>query len=163
MDNTLRKSLWGFLRPLVQLLTNLLSPTKGEEWEREFKKFLRREPSWVVPSFELYCAPQQFDDDFTFRELEEHLKNEGLFDRCLTLESPIVKGWLTDSSTYPDRLKNLEPVLFGSTKTWPSGRQVKTLCWFEHSNHLSWGGRWFDNNSAHRGYFPVLLSSLRPR
>jgi hypothetical protein len=47
MDTMLRGALWGFLRPLVQLLTNLLSPRIGEEWEREFKQFLRKEPCWT--------------------------------------------------------------------------------------------------------------------
>ena len=47
MDTMLRNALWGFLRPLVQLVTNLLSPEVGEEWEREFKKFLRKELCWM--------------------------------------------------------------------------------------------------------------------
>lgn len=44
--NMLRKALWEFLRPLVQLITNLLNPDQGEEWLREFKKFLRKEECW---------------------------------------------------------------------------------------------------------------------
>ena len=47
MDNTLRKALWEILRPLIQLVTNLLNPEIGEEWTREFKHFLRKEPCWV--------------------------------------------------------------------------------------------------------------------
>ena len=48
MDIMLRKALWGFLRPLLQLVTNMLSPEVGAEWEEELKKFNRREPCWVV-------------------------------------------------------------------------------------------------------------------
>jgi hypothetical protein len=47
MDKSmLRKALWEILRPLIQLMQNLLNPEKGEEWEREFKKFLRKEECW---------------------------------------------------------------------------------------------------------------------
>ena len=46
MDNMLRKALWEFLRPLLQLVQNLLNPDIGEEWLVEFKKFLRKEKSW---------------------------------------------------------------------------------------------------------------------
>jgi hypothetical protein len=48
--NMLRRALWGFLRPLLQLVTNLLNPEIGEEWTSEFKKFLRKEECWVVAS-----------------------------------------------------------------------------------------------------------------
>ena len=48
MDTMLRKALWGFLRPLVQLITNLLSPEVGEEWGKEFKRFLRKESCWAL-------------------------------------------------------------------------------------------------------------------
>lgn len=43
----LRNALWVFIRPLMQLVLNLLNPSIGEEWLREFKKFLRREPCWI--------------------------------------------------------------------------------------------------------------------
>ena len=44
----LRKALWEILKPLIQLITNLLNPEKGEEWTRELKKFLRKEKCWVL-------------------------------------------------------------------------------------------------------------------
>lgn len=46
--NMLRRALWVFLRPLIQLITNLLSPEVGDEWLQELHKFLRKEPCWVV-------------------------------------------------------------------------------------------------------------------
>jgi len=46
--NMPRKALWVFLRPLIQLITNLANPEIGDEWLAELKKFLRREPCWVV-------------------------------------------------------------------------------------------------------------------
>jgi hypothetical protein len=47
-NNMLRRALWRFLRPLLQLITNLLSPEVGEEWLRELNKFLRKEPTWEL-------------------------------------------------------------------------------------------------------------------
>jgi len=46
-NNMLRRALWVFLRPLIQLISNLLNPEIGEEWLEELKKFLRKEPCWV--------------------------------------------------------------------------------------------------------------------
>lgn len=47
----LRKALWVFLRPLIQLVTNILSPEVGEEWLKELNKFLRKESCWIKPAF----------------------------------------------------------------------------------------------------------------
>ena len=44
----LRKALWVFLKPLIQLITNLLNPEVGEEWLTELKKFLRKETCWIA-------------------------------------------------------------------------------------------------------------------
>lgn len=45
MEDMLRKALRGFLGLLKQLLTNLLGD-EGEIWEKELKRFLRKEPCW---------------------------------------------------------------------------------------------------------------------
>ena len=46
-NNMLRRALWVFLRPLITLIINLLSPEVGEETLRELKRFNRKEPCWV--------------------------------------------------------------------------------------------------------------------
>lgn len=43
----LRKALWEVLKPLLQLITNLVNPDIGEMWLVELKKFLRKEPCWI--------------------------------------------------------------------------------------------------------------------
>jgi hypothetical protein len=53
--NMLRKALWVFLRPLVQLISNLVNPEIGDEWLLELKKFLRKEPCWTVVSKPALC------------------------------------------------------------------------------------------------------------
>ena len=44
--NMLRKALWVILKPLLQLVTNLINPEIGEEWLKELNRFLRKETSW---------------------------------------------------------------------------------------------------------------------
>ena len=44
----LRRALWVVLRPLIQLITNLINPEIGEEWLRELNKFVRKEPCWIA-------------------------------------------------------------------------------------------------------------------
>ncbi|MHB1316866.1 MAG: hypothetical protein ACYCZW_03375 [Minisyncoccota bacterium] len=51
MDTMLNQALEGFLGLLRQLMTNLLGPN-GSEWGEELKKFLRKEPCWVVDELE---------------------------------------------------------------------------------------------------------------
>lgn len=60
--NMLRKALWEFLRPLMQLISNILNPECGEKWLEELKKFLRKEPCWTKscsrPTFLLKINPK---------------------------------------------------------------------------------------------------------
>ena len=113
MDNTLRQALRGFLRPLLQLLTNLLSPEKGGEWEREFKRFLRKEPCWPAPRFAL-CL---------------HAKQMGGLSHYLFLED--VWSWITHPETYPAELKGKTIFLWKSTEVPPSDRLVACLVWID--------------------------------
>ena len=114
MDNTLRQALWGFLRPLVQLLTNLLSPKKGEEWEREFKRFLRQEPCWPVRGLTL-CL---------------HNKQKGcLINRCLSFED--VWSWITHPETYPEEFKGKTVFLWKSTLVHPGDCLLVCLIWID--------------------------------
>ena len=43
----LRKALWAVLRPLIQLITNLINPEIGGLWLKELNRFNRKEPCWV--------------------------------------------------------------------------------------------------------------------
>lgn len=130
MDNTLRQALWGLLRPLVQLITNLLSPEKGEEWEREFKRFLRKEPCWIVQKFTLYLHDHQknFHCMKGFN-LEKHLEETGLITRCLRLEDEVVNGWIASPSSYPEEFKGKAVFLWKSKRICSDKRSVVCLYW----------------------------------
>ena len=59
--NMLRQALWEFLRPLIQLITNILNPDGGEEWLTELKKFLRKEPCWIGHLLDRLITAAKFD------------------------------------------------------------------------------------------------------
>lgn len=65
--NMLRKALWEFLKPLIQLITNILNPESGEEWLVELKKFLRKEPCWVTAGLAIPVAREVSDDEYIVR------------------------------------------------------------------------------------------------
>lgn len=120
MDNTLRQALWGFLRPLVQLLIKLLSPQKGEEWEREFKRFLRKDPCWTVQRFTFYLHAKQMNGGWN---------KSGFINRNLSLED--VWSWVTHPETYPEEFKGKTVFLWKSTLAYPGDCLVACLVWID--------------------------------
>ena len=153
MENTLRKALWGFLRPLVQLITNLLSPEKGEEWEREFKLFLRKEPCWVIKlSFKLYLAPgQQNGRQMKGFDLEKHLEETRRINRAFSLEDELVKGWIANPSTYPEEFKGKPVFLWKSKRASGDSYEIAYLIWIDWCVlvfYIGVKGNWHGNNPA---------------
>jgi len=173
VDTTLRNALWGFLRPLVQLLTNLLSPEVGAEWEVEFKKFLRKEPCWVsqevVPSGAVE-PPKTFIKRRDFREyrlylhdkqerqvpiggfeLKSYLEESGILRRALSIESKLVVGWKANPETYPKELRSKHPVLWGSLKA----NLVPYLVW--HDGEIKTEYQALREEFMHGRMFPAIL------
>ena len=118
MDNTLRQALWGFLRPLVQLLTNLLSPEKGEEWEREFKRFLRKEPCWTARRFTFYLHVTQERGGWD---------KKGFINLSHSLED--IWSWITHPETYPEEFKWRTLFLWPVSDECPGDCLVACLIW----------------------------------
>lgn len=87
--------------------------------------------------------------------VEEHLKETGLIDRCLSLDDEVVKGWIKNPKTYPQEYKDVYLYLWKSQRTDGSYRHIAYLYWRGDRVIVSWywlEGRW-------RGYHPVLLAS----
>ncbi len=108
------------------------------------------------PNYELYLTTEQKSGgSIKGFDLEHRLKDEKLIDRCLSLESLMVKVWLADPSSYPEELKTKAVFLFGSQRGVGSDRHVACLCWDGDRVIVSWFWlefRWY-------GYYPVLLAS----
>ena len=170
MDTMLRKALWGFLRPLVQLITNLLSPEVGEEWERELKRFLRKEPCWTdcyaaqvaqpkpklsipefvsiaivgVPKCELYLAPgQQGGKQMKGIDLEEHLQKKNLISRVCGLDDRLIKEWIANPETYPEEFKSKDVFLWKVPQVRAGGYFIPYLYW--NNGRVMWDCDWIGN------------------
>lgn len=157
MDNTLRKVLWGFLRPLVQLITNLLSPQHGGEWEWEFKKFLRKEPCWVKPTFDLYLFGRQNSGGFEVGfDIQKHLIVTGLMTRTLSLEDQVVKDWISNPGSYPKEFRDKTVVLWKSKRTSGLNLEVAGLCWSAGCVVVRW--RWLGD--WWRSHDPALFENF---
>ena len=104
--NMLRQALWEFLRPLIQLISNILNPDGGEEWLAELKKFLRKEPCWVAhPLLRLIATakfkwvrpkitPENFPEEPIRSQDDKDYKVyhfESYFNRAISLECAIAE------------------------------------------------------------------------
>ena len=103
----------------------------------------------------LYVWNKQKESPYpTGFEMEQHLKDEGLLDQCLSLEDEIVKGWIAKPKTYPEEYKGVYPYLWKSMRTSGSDR-VAYLFWDGGRVVVRWywlGDRWLGDN-------PALLAS----
>lgn len=80
--------------------------------------------------YELYRNQEQnVGKLITGLDLEVHLRESGLITRALSLESPLIKGWLADPLTYPEELKRKRVTLWGSMRGPEDDRFVAVLFW----------------------------------
>ncbi len=146
-----------FSAAIIRSLPRNLDSITAQRWIREQGALadVLRKALASGADYELYLSPEQKSDG-TIKGfgLEERLKKEKLIERCMSLESPLVKGWLADPSTYPEELKTKAVFLFGSKRTAGSFVSVACLCWDGGRVVVDWRwlGRWW------RGC-PVLLAS----
>ncbi|OGI86138.1 hypothetical protein A3A01_02410 [Candidatus Nomurabacteria bacterium RIFCSPLOWO2_01_FULL_39_17] len=154
MDLTmLRRALWVFLRPLFQLISNLVNPEIGEEWLTELNKFNRREPCWVpvVKSAKVYLrrlftfklgATDGKDTYATARKafrayFDPDFENWGIMFSGVAPEAEIASDELTQSGKFSDFLGNIATDL---EKRRVLGSQFLKLC-RDNSDKLRGDGR----------------------
>ena len=88
-------------------------------------------------------------------ELDKYLNEEGLIDRCFSVDDEIVKNWIKHPETYPEELKKVYPFLWKSQLASGDDRSVAYLVWDGGRVFVSW--YWLEN--AWSGFNPVLLAS----
>ncbi|MEK7227554.1 MAG: hypothetical protein AAB641_01525 [Patescibacteria group bacterium] len=147
-----------FSAAIIRSLPRDLDTATAQRWIREqgtLSEVLRKALT-LDANYELYLTPEQkLGGMIKGFDLKEHLKNEKLIKRCLSLESPLVNGWLADPSTYPEELKTKAVFLFGSQRASGSEVRVADLCWRDDRVVVGWywlGYWWFGDR-------PVLLAS----
>ncbi len=110
----------------------------------------------MPPDYELYFHPTQEGggviDGF---ELFRHLDQTGMIKRASSLESPEVKGWLDNPTTYPDEFKDKVVSLWGSVRESGGRRRVAYLVWYGDRVLVLW--RWLGDDW--RRDCPALLAS----
>lgn len=105
---------------------------------------------------ELYLWDKQKSNEYsTGFEVETHLKETGLIERCLSLEDEIVKEWIKNPKTYPEEYKKVYPYLWKSTGGRRGFRRVACLDWYDARVVVNW--HWLD--SWWYGSDPALLAS----
>jgi hypothetical protein len=109
--------------------------------------------------YELYLHQKQKEDYILGTELYKHLKKEKILDRCLSLDSELVKEWIENPDTYPEELTYVFPYLWGSVRDLGSRREVAYLLWHDGCVVVLWrwlGSGWDGNDQT------LLASSLTP-
>jgi hypothetical protein len=156
VDNTLSKALrlldeekW-----LQQILINMVGE-KGDEWKRQGKRFARMEQCWIPPKYQLYLHTTQEKGGWIKGfDLEAHLKETGLLERCFSLEDELVKNWIANPTSYPEEFKRKAIFLWGSRRDSGVDRSVAYLIWRDGEVLVDWS--WLDNGWD--GDNPALLA-----
>jgi len=113
-------------------------------------------PKVVKSNFTLYLHNKQKNGGWIKGfDLDTYLKEEGLLNRCFSLEDEVVKGWLADSSTYPEEFKGKAVFLWRSQRASGGDRNVACLIWSDGQVIVRWD--WLGDDW--HGYNPVLLAS----
>jgi len=106
--------------------------------------------------WELYLAPaQQNGGRIKGFDLEKHLEETKLINRCLSLGDLMVKGWLANPTTYPEEFKAKVVSLWKSKRTSGDYTLVAYLCWGGDRVVVLWRWLGFDWD----GTSPALLAS----
>ena len=70
--------------------------------------------------------------------LDKRLKNGGRIDLALSLDDPVVTGWIADPAMYPNRYKWKATFLWGSTRSPMGNDQVAYLIWHNECVKKGW-------------------------
>ena len=112
-------------KELKKLLSGLEATplVPGSEPELPFELYYHQEQ---MEMFDEWYGPVGLVDGPVF---EAHLKETGLIERSLTLDSEIVKEWLANPIKYPRDFvqKDIHPTLWGSSKVVGEVRKIPIL------------------------------------
>lgn len=87
-------------------------------------------------------------------DLEKHYDSPEFNGRHYSLESPEVKGWIANPTTYPDEFKGKAVFLWGSRQGSGGDREVACLIWLGDRVRVAW--HWLDYDWDRP--YPALLA-----
>jgi hypothetical protein len=150
-----------FSAAVVRSLPRDLDSSVAQGWITN-QESLARVLAWALgtpTSYKLYRHRRQKEAEgwISGFDLEEHLKETGLIKRALSLESPLVKSWLEDPTTYPEEFKGKGKAVFlwGSQRTADDFRRVAYLVWVDGRVYV----RWFWLGSRWNSDYPAVLAN----
>ena len=105
-----------------------------------------------APNYQPYLHPtQEKGGRIKGFDLEAHLKETGLLDRCFSLEDELVKNWIANPTSYPEEFKGKAIFLWKSVQNPGGYRHAPYLLWYGGKVFVCWywlGIRWYDNHPA---------------
>lgn len=87
-----------------------------------------------LSGFELLQLRDQWSCNILWEQMLDHLRETGKYDRCISLEDPLVRAWLQKATEYPKELKHKVICLVRSQK----GGEMATLVGDEDAVRLRW-------------------------
>ena len=98
-----------------------------------------------APNYQPYLHPtQEKGGRIKGFDLEAHLKETGLLDRCFSLEDELVKNWIANPTSYPEEFKGKAIFLWKSVQRhddylapyliwdWDEGGVIVNWSWLEN-------------------------------
>ena len=147
-----------FASAVVRQLPRNLNSVTAQRWIKDqtaLAEVLRMVLA-TTTGFELCLAPGQENGGWMKGfDLEKHLQETKLIDRALHLDDELVKGWLANPATYPEKFKGKAIFLWKSQRTTGSDRGVAYLYWDDDRVVVDWG--WLGDDWS--GDDPALLAS----
>lgn len=147
-----------FAAAVVRQLPRDCDPTTAQGWIINQSALASTLRQALLPpvAFELYLHDKQKNGGWIKGfDLEKHLEETKLIDRCFSLEDELVRGWLANPSTYPEEFKGKAIFLWKSRRTSGDLRLVAYLLWNDGHVIVIW--RWLEDGWY--GSDPALLAS----
>ena len=106
---------------------------------------------------ELYYEDHQKRDEVIYGgTIDEHLDKTGLINRCLGLDDEVVKGWISNPSTYPEEYREYLICLLWKSRGVRGGLiKIPGLVWRGDDLVVEW--RW--TGMQYGTATPILLRS----
>ena len=145
-----------FVSVVVRQLPRDLDLVIAQRWIRDQEALGVALRKALSSSLRLYLTPSQVRGEHIIGlHVGSHLKEMKLFERTFSPEDEVIKGWIANPSTYPNKFKEKSVFL------WNSERYSGGDCWFAFlvwkDDHVSVD--WRRHGDSWGADDPILLTS----
>src|SRR3989344_524627 len=133
-----------FASAVVRQLPRNLDSVAAQRWIKDQGALANVLCKALGPTRTLYLAPAQKISGWVIGfDLEKHLQETKLINRCFSLGDEVVKGWLANPATYPEEYKRKVVFLWKSKWTSDGNADVAFLYWID--GRVLVGRHWLGN------------------